>query len=397
MRKKYIFGKKFYLSIIASILVMVTMVATTFAWVGVFANSTFEQFDITIKAQKLEEYNVMLSLTGEEGTFKSTIDFNDLKKTILKNIGYDESLLSSKDRVDKLFTALRIDQCTTVPVLDETGTKIKKLGDFKAIKASYDGLFETTKGYYCFDLYITADKVTDVGQTSDYLLDVYLSEDLLSGNYRTKTLYNPFQYDSNFVNPLLTNPIQGINMSPYVGGQIVNSVKVDSASAARVAFEKYEIVDRNHPEQYTSSSSPISTIIYQDSYEYPYIDNDTGVSNLGAILDDGANLAIGYWNSFEWQFIHQQIFKLSLDEPEHVAIKNTRGVNGSVPDVVISKETNHLIDSTNPNEKISTNKMMKVKVYFWFEGWDADCMGAINNSIVNISLTFMTNNDEEDV
>ena len=79
-----------------------------------------------------------------------------------------------------------------------------------------------------------------------------------------------------------------------------------------------------------------------------------------------------------------------------IAIKNTRSVNGSVPDVVLSKETNHLIDSTVESEQISTSKMMKIKVYFWFEGWDADCMGAINNSIVNINLGFMTNNDDEE-
>jgi hypothetical protein len=34
--------------------VLMTTIATTFAWVGVFANSTFKQFDIEIKASSLE-------------------------------------------------------------------------------------------------------------------------------------------------------------------------------------------------------------------------------------------------------------------------------------------------------------------------------------------------------
>ena len=396
MRKKYIFGKKLYISVLTSILVLLTTVATTFAWVGVFANSTFENFTFDVHASKLRDYNIVLSLTGDEDSFSSTISFDDIKKTILKNIGYTDSQLSSKEKINALFVNHRIEQCTTVPVLNSTNDKIVKLGDFKAIKASYDGLFENTKNYYCFDLYITVDKATDINQSSDFLLDVFLSQNMLSGNARTKTLYNPFTYDENFINPLIASPIPNMNITPIVGGQTMNSVKVDSASAARVAFEKYKVVDRGHPEQYNSTSSPISTIIYQDSYEYPYIDNDTGVTNLGAILDDEINLATGYWNSFEWRFVHQQIFKLSLNDPEHIAIKNTRSVNGSVPDVVLSKETNHLIDSTVESEQISTSKMMKIKVYFWFEGWDADCMGAINNSIVNINLGFMTNKDDEE-
>ena len=61
MRKKYIFGKKLYISVLTSILVLLTTVATTFAWVGVFANSTFESFNIGIKASSLEEYNVEIS------------------------------------------------------------------------------------------------------------------------------------------------------------------------------------------------------------------------------------------------------------------------------------------------------------------------------------------------
>ena len=69
MRKKYIFGKKLYISILTSILVLLTTVATTFAWVGVFANSTFDQFDFNIKSSSLEEYGIEISLSGKENSF----------------------------------------------------------------------------------------------------------------------------------------------------------------------------------------------------------------------------------------------------------------------------------------------------------------------------------------
>ena len=61
MRKKYIFGKKLYISVLTSILVLLTTVATTFAWVGVFANSTFETFNIDLKASHLDEYGIEIS------------------------------------------------------------------------------------------------------------------------------------------------------------------------------------------------------------------------------------------------------------------------------------------------------------------------------------------------
>ena len=83
MRKKYIFGKKLYISVLTSILVLLTTVATTFAWVGVFANSTFESFDVIIKASGLEEYGIVISATGEEGTFSDSISSTSIKRQIL--------------------------------------------------------------------------------------------------------------------------------------------------------------------------------------------------------------------------------------------------------------------------------------------------------------------------
>ena len=65
-------------------------------------------------------------------------------------------------------------------------------------------------------------------------------------------------------------------------------------------------------------------------------------------------------------------------------------------DSAMSKESvEHLIDSTNPDEQIGVNQMMKITCYFWFEGWDSDCFPVLNASPVFINLGFSMVNDVE--
>ena len=383
MRKKYIFGKKLYISILTSILVMLTMVATTFAWVGVFANSTFEQFDVNVQASKLLEYSIEISADGEN--FSSEIHFSDLKKQILTNWGYNVDLLSEK-QIDNIFSQLNQDQVTNVPIINDG--KITRLGEFKNI------FNEVSNKYYKFDLYVSFTKNYDTDFTSNFPFDVYLNSGLLNGTKKQYDLSNSFRYPDDFINPY-DQLINSGNFSLPNGyrtikaNELIKDTKVNSSSAARIAFEKYEVVDKGHPEQYSSSSLPKSTIIYQDSYEYPVYDSLNEVYDFGGILPDESNLATMYYNSTEYYYYYYKIKTLSVPE----SILSTRGVNGSNPDLRLTSNTNHLIDSSNPDEKISNDKMMKITVSFWFEGWDADCFPVINYSPVSINIGFSMVNE----
>ena len=104
MRKKYIFGKKLYISVLTSILVLLTTVATTFAWIGVFANSTFEQFDIGIRVSNLDEYNIDISLDGINFSKDGIIEGVELQKQILLNWGYSESVLDNDEKINYYFS-----------------------------------------------------------------------------------------------------------------------------------------------------------------------------------------------------------------------------------------------------------------------------------------------------
>ena len=385
MRKKYIFGKKLYISVLTSILVLLTTVATTFAWVGVFANSTFEQFEFSIKPSKYDankEYNIEISLNGID--FFSEISFDSIKPIILKNWGYENVDSMSKDTVNLLFQNLNQDQCTTIPVME--GNKIKKLGNFIDIEGN------STSKMFKFDIYLSAYKIYDQGSSSNFSMDVFLHSGLLTGQKKSYVLKNPFTYQNTFVNPYDTLGLSFPNYRTIQANEKIFSAKVDSASAARVAFEKYPVVSKGHPELYTSSVEPVSSLIFQDSYEYPVQNLEDNSYSFGAIVPDDYNLAVGYYNSTEYAYYKYKIKSVSLPDE----ILTTRSVLGTAPDIRLTKETNQLIDATNPDEQIGIDTMMKMTVYFWFEGWDADCFPVINYSPVSINIGLMMTNDENE-
>ena len=382
MRKKYIFGKKLYISVLTSILVLLTTVATTFAWVGVFANSTFEQFDVTIKASSLEEYGVVLSATGEEGSFSDTIKSIDIKRQILKNWGYHPDYLINDNDVNRLFALITMDQCTNLPIINDG--KIKKLGQFKTIER-FD-----TKHYFKFDIYISAISFYDASSnsSSSFLMDVFIGDGLLTGTEKYFPLTGSFTYPTSFISPL-TNLPNGIR--PIIAGETITVVSVNSASSARVAFEKYPSVSLGHPELYDESSEPTSTVIYTgDKYNYPTYNEKTGIYEFGGILQDAINLSTNYYNKYDHIYQKNGVNSVALPSEMYEA----RGVESPTKDLILSSSTNHLINSSIPSEHISLNQMAKITVYLWFEGWDADCFNVINNSPVKLNISLSMSNED---
>ena len=388
MRKKYIFGKKLYISILTTIVVLLTTVATTFAWVGVFANSTFDTFNFGIKGSTFNEYSIEISLDGVE--FHDSLSFEDIKEQLMLNMGYTQSQLDSPHfDIDSEFSKIRLDQCTTLPIIEDGS--IKSLGVFTTL----DG--EITNKLYKFDLYISARKNYDSDiSTDDYKLDVFLQDGLLESSARRKNLINPFTFPDDFVNPydqMISNNLFELpnGVETIQANKTISSAKVKSASAGRVAFEKYKVVQKGHPEQYTLHDTPNSALIYHDGYDYPVYDTINDIYDFGAILQNQYNLSIGYYNSTEWQYADWHYWSVSLPNEMWIA----RGVESNTKDIRLTSKTNHLVDSSKLNEQIGVNTMMKVSCYFWFEGWDADCFNPLNLSPVSINIGFsMTNEDE---
>ena len=227
---------------------------------------------------------------------------------------------------------------------------------------------------------------------------MFLGEGLLKGTEKKRWVVNPFSYPDSFINPLNSESLPN-NIIPIVGGDVITHAKVDSKSTYRVAFEKYDVVDKYQPQKYTSLSTPKSAIIYTgDSYNYPTYNSEKDVYEFGGILEDDINMAIGNYNSYESKYAdsHSKTVSVSNINADIYGgdVFAVRGVTGTNPDVIFTSTTNHLIDSTNLNEQIGVNQMMKIKVSFWIEGWDADCYNVTGGAPVTLSITFGIKNEE---
>lgn len=347
--------RKVYLSIMVTMLCLITLVTVTYAWVGFLSVSSFERFDINLEAQQLQEYGIEISLTGEDGTFGSSVDTIELKRVILKNIGYNNVDSMENNAVENAFNNLNLDQCSVRPNEDKT---------FPAF-VNLEG--KNTTKYFKFDLYLSAIHFysEDSGiDPSTYLLNAYLKDNLLEGTVDTRNLINDFTYPSDFINPALVNGIPA-------GTKINGRVSVDSASAVRVAIQKYNVVEKFKPEQYEEEEKVNDLIIYQGGTQYPTYDSVKNVYSFGGIMEDDENLALYDYNTK---------FNESKKVPDWALNRGDKEYH----------ENDQLISSTNELEKIGVNQMIKMTIYFWFEGWDSDCFDIIDRNPVTLNLVFGT-------
>ena len=349
------FIRKIYLSVMVSVLCMITLVTATFAWIGFLDFSDFEEFEINLMGSELEEYGIEISLTGEEGTFGSSVDAIELKRIILKNTGRSSYIVDSMtdEEVKKSFSKLNLDQCTVIPNAD------KSFPEFKDI----DG--NNTKMYFKFDIYISPFKLYESDDESEYYLNAYLLGDLFQGTKKTKNLVNKFTYPSDFVNEVEN----GIKKDT----EIKNNVTVDSSSACRISIQKYDVVDKYDTDAYKNDSYINDLIIFQGGTKNPTYDSKNNVYSFGGILEEKYNLALCDYN------------------------KKFKNAKKSIPTELYSRgdiEYNNnyqIIDSSKTEEKIGINQMMKMTICFWFEGWDADCFDVIDRNPVTINLNFSNN------
>ena len=90
-------SKKMLISILTSVVVFVTMIATTFAWVGIFTYASTDKFNLNLKVQDLDSnYFLTISSTGEKKSFSSEIPTIELERQIVNN-RYDNRYIDSSN------------------------------------------------------------------------------------------------------------------------------------------------------------------------------------------------------------------------------------------------------------------------------------------------------------
>ncbi len=389
MRKYF---NKLYLSIALVVLSLLTMVATTYAWVGLLTSTTFDEFTINLQeheSDEISEYTIKLSLDGVN--FADSINPIELKRYLLHNIdptgdyknytkkNQQGKYIVSDNVVERDYNKLRVDQCTVQRSEELNGTLSTRFEHFRNMKG------ETTNNLLKFDLYLAIEKNVTGGEEdqSEKKLDLYLrgskplftADDSNNGIY-SFNLFNSVQYP-NAYGSYLGNPILGDAPSQIHPNQTINgNVKVDITTSCRMAIEKFKAMPKGDPSNLTYDDE---IFIYQTGSFYPTHDASTGVYDFGGVLPSEYNFARLYYNT---------IYK---DNPI-----------GEVPDLVLRRGdtiyqddgiVNHIV---NQGDEVTTAKMVCLRIYFWYEGWDSNCFEIIDNKKITLNLEFNTKGPNEE-
>lgn len=364
--------KRIYMSILAVTLLFVTVVATTYAWVGILTYGQTDTFKMNLKTQDLDNDFFLTISATDNNDYSESADEYEIKKQIIKNMGYSITDLDTKEKVDARFYSIyRINPTTT------TQSTILK-DEFHEINPEYGAKYMNSaksKSFYKFDVYLSVshrDGDAAITSETNQRIDLFLAniENTLNGDVKNQVVSNDFNYPS--IDDLRTGVY-----NPNHFGEISGEVKVNAASAARVALAIYNPISMS--DSYSGTEEPSILRIYQGGTQVPTYDNTTDTYSFGGNLPEDFNLAI---------YEHKKNRSIRYDEfkiPEDVI---NRG------DLELTEENNKLFDDSFGFGVVNGDKKkIKVSVYFWFEGWDADCFEIIDAVLVRLNLEFASDSN----
>ncbi len=382
-------SKKMFISILTSVIVFVTMVATTFAWVGIFTYANTETFNFNLKVTELDvNYYLTISASGEKNTFSDSVDLNDIRKNILKNNGkWTDDYIDSLDEnlITSLYSRYSFLNPST-PVLNNKGN----IESFKSINYDNTGFFqyvEPKNGFLSFDLYLSVDTKEGIQPETEVNSNIFITDltNTLNGTIGKQHLTNGNNFNE------LPSFIDDYSILKNIPDY--NYFNVNSANATRFALSMYEPIDIN--ESYDGSEEPLKTIIYQGGTKLPSMDGD--VFNLGGNLPEDYNTALQELLIIRPRYKDPLLSsdKVFYDEALEKAIE--QGNN----ELELLEENSKIWDKPNNIDSFpylgvhnGVQTKMKIKVFFWFEGWDADCLKGINEKTVTLNLTFTAGIEE---
>ena len=382
-------NKKILISILTSVIVMITIVATTFAWVGIFTYANTEDFSFNLKVSELDaNYFLTISATGEKGSFSDTADSVEIKKQIIKNasnISIEDLNLKDNDEIDALYSRY----CITTPsscLLTPDGN----LSDFYSINNKNNNYYETYKSknaYLKFDIYLSVD--TKEGIKTDETGMIPDSVDINSNVFLT-------DLENTLVGTLCRQKLT--NLNPYKEMELpstysalkqlpdINMFDMDSANATRFALCLYDPININ--DTYNDNAKAKKTLIYHGGEQLPAIDGD--IFDLGGILPEEYNTAL------RELLIIRPKYKDSIyvSHNEQYVSDLNKAIERGQTDLDLVEANSKLWDKpANPDATAylgvhnGVQTKQKISVYFWFEGWDSDCIVGIDEKPVTLNLT----------
>ena len=377
--------KKLYISILTSMLVLVTIVATTYAWVGILTYSNFDNISMNLEiSDSNRTYQLLISTTGEVGSYGDSIPYMDVQKAIMDYKGIDyKSYIDQNDEVavDTFFSNKKLSMLTPVsPNLNLETNELDNWYEMELKSKSYQ-LIETNKSF-CFDIYLIVDPIEGIQETTSINANIFLDDigNSLSGLLCTGSKINDTFFESLPSSDPLKSLLSGIP----------TTFSVNSANSTRFALSIYNPIDINS--NYSNSNKPLKTLIYQSGKQTPNHIKDNQY-DLGGILPEEYNYALQEIN----ELFNLQNTNLSQDAAE-VYEKRKNDLELIESNNMVWQKTNELYnDRDEPiffgvNNGIQTK--IKIRVYFWFEGWDADSLRYINAEKVYFNLKFTTDKNE---
>ena len=345
--------RRVYMSILTIMLVFLTTVATTFAWVGILNYTDTSNFELNLQTENNNKYKLTISAT-EDGEFSDSVDAYDIKKQILVNMGWSDTNLTTPEYIDNAFQTIGLFSVTT-----------SDLKDFKELNHK-EKKFDDTKSYFKFDLYFKIELKDALDVVED---DINLSSGLMLST--TESPLVGTKGGASLANGI-TFPSGSIMDQAGFGHFDTNTyLTIDSSYATRLAFEVYSPKDVT--ESYVDTDLPVVTKIFQGGTQNPYYNTSTGLYSFGGILPEEYNLA---YQEYKKKYNLGKDFRI----PDEIL---NRG------DLELTEENSVLISEDYKfGIKNGVSNKLKMTVYFWYEGWDADCFDALTGQSVTLNLKF---------
>jgi hypothetical protein len=348
------------------------MVATTFAWVGIFTYANTEKFQINLKVQELDS-NYFLTISSDGKNFGNEVPVIDIERQIVSNI-YDKKYDNESDiSISHRFDEIKLSPVTTLIGDNNKLTTFEKI-DFNSGQLKF---INGEKDVYKFDLYLSVDTKEGItSNTTGIKANVFLTDlkDTLVGSLGTGKFNN-----SNPFNELPSNPINDLLKN------IPDKFTVNSKNAARFALSMYKPINVNS--DYDDSIDPLRTIIFQGGNETPSYDSASDSYDLGGCLDHDLNTALQELKVVRPYYVNSSVlYNKKLKEAQDRNDLEITEENSKIWD-----KQDHLNDYLGCMDGIQTK--MKISVCFWFEGWDADCLNFIVRQPVTLNLSFTAGSD----
>lgn len=363
-------SKKLYISLFTLLLLVVVAGTATFAWFKLNTNAWFDDMELNVNSQD----GIKISVDGVN--FKNQLNEKDLKVAILaKAYGYDVATVDGELCYKSLNNSGNYEYYSTYsyeedfsklitlePVTSTDGCNFKNLynqekllstGEFINLDIYFKGDDESTRNIY----FSNSEKKYDdtiIPKTEILVKNQdYISFPLnLSGSFTT---FNPDTGESYFYDKALDNR-PDFEFRTLASDAVRFSVKTYSGNNIDKSYRIYEI------------NEGIGS--YATDYSEEYY-----VGLTGAKYDCSKNAAFTYFNNVRGYETGDILDELPFEYMPYT-YKGFDTLEGAL--VAQLNESNHY----------GATGDVKLNMYLWIEGWDADCIDSIWDQYIQVKMSF---------